>query len=125
MRRWEALRAKVRRLRKSRFTEDDIAAWLADAERGRSIEDICRDARISERTFYRWREKFGCLPVNALRTLKRLEEENRILRRAMTLSGTALKAKPPARFLPFAPSATASPRISTRSSSAYSKCRSH
>jgi len=113
MRRREALRAKVGRLRKSRFTEDDIAAWLADA------------ARISERTFYRWREKFGCLSVNALRTLKRLEEENRILRRAMTLSGTALKAKPPARFLPFASSATASPRISTRSSSAYSKCRSH
>ena len=98
MRRWEALRAKVRRLRKSRFTEDDIAAWLADAERGRSIEDICRDARISERTFYRWREKFGCLSVNALRTLKRLEEENRILKRAMTLSGTALKAKPATRF---------------------------
>jgi putative transposase len=36
---------------------------------------------ISEKTFFRWKKKYGGLGVSELRRLRQLEEENRQLKR--------------------------------------------
>lgn len=67
-------------MKKSRFTEEQIAFALRQAEHGTSIEEITRKLGISQQTFYRWRKKFAGLGVAEVRRLKQLEEENRKLK---------------------------------------------
>ena len=67
-------------MRKSRFTEEQIAFALRQSESGISIGDITRKLGIAEQTFYRWKKKYGGLGVAELRRLKQLEEENRKLK---------------------------------------------
>ena len=67
-------------MKKSKFTEDQIAFALKQAELGTSVEEVCRKMGISQATFYAWRKKFGGLGVSELRRLRQLEEENRKLK---------------------------------------------
>ena len=67
-------------MKKSKFTEEQIAFALKQAESGTSIDEICRKMGISQATFYAWRKKFGGLGVAELRRLRQLEEENRKLK---------------------------------------------
>ncbi len=68
-------------MRKSKFTDEQIAYALHQAEAGTSPSEICRKLGISEQTFYRWKKKYGGLGVSELRELKQLREENRRLKR--------------------------------------------
>ena len=70
-------------MRKSKFTDEQIATVVTQAQAGVPISDLCRKFGISEQTFYRWRAKFGGLTPSELRRLKDLEEENRRLKRAV------------------------------------------
>jgi len=45
-------------MKKSRFTEDQIAYALKQTELGRSVEEVCRKMGISDATFYLWRKKY-------------------------------------------------------------------
>ena len=65
---------------KKRFTEEQIAFALRQAETGTSVAEVCRKMGISEATFYNWKKKYGGLGVSELRRLKQLEEENRKLK---------------------------------------------
>lgn len=67
-------------MKKSKFTEEQIAFALKQAESGKSVEEVCRKLGISQATFYAWRKKFGGLGVSELRRLRQLEEENRKLK---------------------------------------------
>ena len=67
-------------MKKSKFTEEQIAFALKQAESGTSVEEICRKMGISQATFYAWRKKFGGLGVAELRRLRQLEKENRKLK---------------------------------------------
>ena len=67
-------------MKKSKFTEEQIAFALKQAESGTTVEEICRKMGISQATFYAWRKKFGGLGVSELRRLRQLEEENRKLK---------------------------------------------
>jgi putative transposase len=42
----------------------------------RPVTEICREAGISQQTFYRWKRKFEGMGVAELRRLKQLEKEN-------------------------------------------------
>ena len=68
-------------MKKSRFTEQQMAFILRQAEEGASVEDVCRKAGISIQTYYRWRKKYGGLMPSEMRRLKQLEEENQRLKK--------------------------------------------
>jgi len=67
-------------VKKSRYTEEQIAFALRQAEHGPPVKEVIRKMGISEQTFYRWKKKYGGLGTSELRRLKMLEEENRKLK---------------------------------------------
>ena len=68
-------------MKKTRYTEEQIAFALKQAETGNRVEKVCRKMGISEATFYNWKKKFGGMGVTELRRLRQLEEENHRLKR--------------------------------------------
>lgn len=68
-------------MKRSRFTEEQIAFALRQAETGTAVSEITRKMGISEPTFYRWKKKYAGMGVAEVRRLKQLEEENRQLKR--------------------------------------------
>lgn len=44
-------------MKKPRFSEEQIAFALRQAESGTAITEITRKMEISEQTFYRWKKK--------------------------------------------------------------------
>lgn len=68
-------------MKKSKFTEEQIAYALKQAELGTPVAEVCRKMWISDATFYNWRTKYGGLSPSELRRLKQLEEENAKLKR--------------------------------------------
>jgi len=61
-------------MKRKRYTEEQIAFAIRQAESGQSVVEI---TRISEPTFYRWKKKSAGLGVAEVRRLKQLEEENK------------------------------------------------
>lgn len=68
-------------MKTSRFSEQQIAFILKQAEDGTTVEEVCRKAGISVQTYYRWRSKYGGLMPSEMKRLKQLEEENVRLKR--------------------------------------------
>ena len=64
-------------MKKSNYTEEQIAFALKQAELGTPVEEGCRKMGISDATFYNWRKKFGGLGPAEVRRLKQLEENLR------------------------------------------------
>lgn len=62
-------------MKKTKFTEQQIAFALKQAESGISVEEVCRKIGIHQATFYNWKKKYGGIGVSELRRLKQLEEE--------------------------------------------------
>jgi putative transposase len=63
-------------MKRSKFTEAQIAFILRRAEEGTVIGEVCRKAGISEATFYNWRKKYAGLMPSEMKRLRQLEEEN-------------------------------------------------
>lgn len=68
-------------MKKSNFTEAQIAFVLQEANEGTSVAEVCRKAGIAEATFYNWRKKYAGLMPSEMKRLKQLEEENGKLKR--------------------------------------------
>ncbi len=68
-------------MKKSKYTEEQIAFALRQGETGTRVSEICRKMGISDATYYNWKKKYGGLGVSELRRLKQLEEENGRLKR--------------------------------------------
>jgi putative transposase len=68
-------------MRKSKFSEEQIAHALREVESGRPPGDVCRQLGVSEATFYTWKKKYAHLGVSELRRLRSLEDENGRLKR--------------------------------------------
>jgi len=67
-------------MKKSTFTEQQIAFALKQAETGTRVDEVCRKMGISEATFYNFKKKYGGLGVSELRRLRQLEDENNRLK---------------------------------------------
>src|SRR4051812_43067169 len=68
-------------MKKSKFTEAQIAYALRQVEGGTPPADICRQLGVSEATFYIWKKKYAHLGISELRQLRSLEDENARLKR--------------------------------------------
>lgn len=68
-------------MKKSKFTEAQIAFAIKQSESGTKVDEICRKMGITTVTFYNWKKKYGGLGVSELRRLKQLEEENSKLKK--------------------------------------------
>ena len=62
-------------MKRSRFSEEKIISILKEAERGRTVKEVCAAHNISDATFYTWRKKFGGMEVSDVRRLRSMEEE--------------------------------------------------
>lgn len=70
-----------------RHTPEQIIRKLRQAEvlsgQGRSVEQFCRELRISDATYYKWRKEYGGMGMDQARRLKELEVENSRLKRVV------------------------------------------
>ena len=67
-------------MKKSKFTDEQVAYALRQAEGGTPALEVCRKLGITEQTFYRWKKKFAGMGVAEVRRLRQLEDENRRLK---------------------------------------------
>ena len=67
------------------YTAEQIIAKLRQIEvlvaQGKAVAVACKEAEISEQTYYRWRKEYGGLKLDQARRLKELEKENQRLKR--------------------------------------------
>ena len=68
-------------MKKSKFTEEQIAYVLRQVESGTPPADACRQMGVSEATFYIWKKRYAHLGVTELRQLRSLEDKNARLKR--------------------------------------------
>jgi putative transposase len=68
-------------MKRSKFTEAQIAFILRQAEEGTAVGEVCRKSGISEATFYAWGKKYAGLMPSEMKRLRQLEEENGKLKR--------------------------------------------
>jgi putative transposase len=81
-------------MKKTQFTENQIIAMLKQHEQGIKVADIARANGISDKTFYRWKSKYGGMDANELKRVKELEAENAKLKKMyadLALMNEALK----------------------------------
>ena len=81
-------------MKQKRYSEEQIIQILKEAEAGMPVADVCRKHGVSDASFYTWRRKYGGMNVSEVKRLKRLEEENRQLKRLLAetmLEKTALE----------------------------------
>ena len=81
-------------MKKSKFTGEQIAFALRQAEVGTPVAEVCRKMGVSEATYYRWKQLYGGLGPSERRKMRQLEEENQKLKRLLAeaeLDKAALK----------------------------------
>jgi putative transposase len=77
-----------------RHTEEQIIGILKQSEAGMKTAEVCRQAGVSEQTFYRWKSKYGGMEASDAKRLRQLEDENRRLKHLvaeLTLDNRVLK----------------------------------
>ena len=73
---------------RKKHTPEQIVAILRQIEvavaTNKPLPQACKEAGITEQTYYRWRKEYGGLKLEQARRLKELEKENSRLRRLVT-----------------------------------------
>jgi putative transposase len=73
-----------RTVKKSRYTEQQIAVALQQVEAGATLPELCRQMGISEATFYRWKQRYARGRPQKIERLRQIEDENTRLRKLVT-----------------------------------------
>ena len=68
-------------MKRSKFSEAQIAFILRQAEEGTAVAEVCRKAGISQATYFNWKKKYAGLMPSEMKRLKQLEEENQRLKK--------------------------------------------
>ncbi len=68
-------------MKQKRYTDEQIAFALRQAESGMAVAEICRKLGVAEPTFYRRKKQFTGMGTLEIRRLKQLETENAKLKR--------------------------------------------
>jgi len=68
-----------------RLKPEQVVAKLREIEvklsQGKDVLVACREAGVTDKSYYRWRREYGGLKVDQARRLKQLEKENARLKR--------------------------------------------
>ena len=67
-------------MKSSRYSAEQVAFAMRQADSGTPVPEVCRKMGIAEQTFYRWKRKYAGMGVAEVRKLRILEEENRKLK---------------------------------------------
>jgi putative transposase len=87
-------------MKMTRYSEPRILAILRQAEGGVPVSvpvpvsELCREHRMSNASFYKWRSKYGDMDASMISQMKALEDENRRLNKMyaeMSLQAEVLK----------------------------------
>ena len=66
------------------YTDEQIVGFVREAERTEvTIAEFCRQKGFNEGTFYKWKRRFGSMPVAEVKRLRELESENARLKRLL------------------------------------------
>jgi putative transposase len=72
---------------KKRMKPEQVVTLLRQIEvavaNGKTTPQACKDAEVTEQTYYRWRKEYGGLKLDQARRLKELEKENARLKRVV------------------------------------------
>jgi len=82
-------------MKKSRFTEEQIAYALKQVELGMAVGEVCRKMGIAEATFHLWRKKYGLgsLHNRGQRFLCHGEIRARVQHRQVLATGVVIRNK--------------------------------
>ena len=80
-------------MKKSRYSAEQVAFALRQAESGTLVPEVCRKMGIAEQTFYRWKRMYGGLGVPEIKRIKQLEEENRKLKQMVGEQAMVIQAQ--------------------------------
>jgi putative transposase len=83
------------RMKKQRFTEQQIHEILKESESGVPTLELCRKYGISKNTLYNWRSKYSGMELSDLKKMRAFEDENNKLKKLVAeqaLDIQALKA---------------------------------
>ena len=68
-----------------RYKAEQIVTLLRQVEveiaNGKTTPQACKEAEITQQTYYRWRKEFGGLKLDQAKRMKELERENAKLKR--------------------------------------------
>ncbi|AEW85239.1 transposase [Flavobacterium columnare] len=81
-------------MKKSKFTDTQIIKIISEQDKGKTVNEICREFGISQPTFYQWKSKYSGIEPNQLKQLKELEKELSQYKKIvaeLTLQNTVLK----------------------------------
>ena len=70
-------------MRKARFTEHQIIAVIKSVEAGRTVKDVCREAGISEATYYNWKSRYGAWRLLILKRSRTLRTRTGVSNRCL------------------------------------------
>jgi len=70
-------------MKKNKFSEAEILNLLASQGKGKTVEELCREAGVSPATFYQWKSKYGGMSGEELKRMRDLELENARLKKLL------------------------------------------
>ena len=68
-------------MKTSRFTDAQKAFAIKQGEEGAAVADICRQAGISQATYFNWKKKYAGMMPSEMRRLRELDQENAHLKK--------------------------------------------
>jgi len=68
-------------MKKSKYSDAQIMSILKQAENGVPVADLCREHGMSSASFYKWRARFGGMDAGLRARMKKLDEENKRLKK--------------------------------------------
>ena len=68
-------------MKASKFTDAQKAFVVKQGEEGTPVSEICRNAGISQATYFNWKKRYAGLMPSEMRRLRELEDENNRLKK--------------------------------------------
>ena len=72
---------------KNKHSGPQIVAELRQADvlwgQGKNVPEVCKELEVSDKTYYRWRQKFGGMSPDMIKQFRALQKENARLRKVV------------------------------------------